>query len=178
MSWFTRIVWWMSLFLNLVSYLCFTPTCIPHTMPGPPQEFSGRLSLHVVARTAPSFGRSPTVTFRPAFMAICAVAKHKIQPGSIASIYLMENTSPEVHFRLQQKKTSTFFETQVSSTAHQKTCLQVLYIERNTLSIIVMFHYYNGKTVSQPIPINHMCWGLNSHWFLVVGDVHQPNSRV
>ena len=25
--------------LNLVSYLCFTPTCIPHTMPGPPKSF-------------------------------------------------------------------------------------------------------------------------------------------
>ncbi len=23
-----------------------------------------------------------------------------------------------------------------------------------------------------------MCWGLNSHWFCVVGDAHQPNSRV
>ena len=23
----------------------------------------------------------------------------------------------------------------------------------------------------------YMCWGLNSHWFPVVGDGHQPNRR-
>ena len=46
------------------------------------------------------------------------------------------------------------------------------------LSLLCFITCYNGKTASQANLINHMCWGLNSHWFLVVGDGHQPNSRV
>ena len=27
------------------------------------------------------------------------------------------------------------------------------------------------------ISVNHMCQGLNSHYFHIIGDGHQPNSR-
>ena len=74
----------------------------PHSCQGLPRVFRTS-STTCGGANGPSFGRSPFVTFRPAFMATCAVAKHNMQPGSIASIYLMENASPEVHCRLLQK---------------------------------------------------------------------------
>ena len=44
--------------------------------------------------------------------------------------------------------------------------------------------YKNRGELREPVILKvptvvkiHVCWGLDSHWFPVVGDGHQPNSR-
>ncbi len=40
------------------------------------------------------------------------------------------------------------------------------------------YHKFKPKVGKYSSPMGHMCQGLNSHYFHIIRDGHQPNSRV